>query len=60
MNATDRYAITVMNEETIIGHLPKKFFKHVWCSYEKVPYPGSFVRCTVTESRCYSSQAFPL
>ena len=51
MNAANRYAITVMNQETIIRHLPRKILK--LCSMfskEAVPYTGNSIYCTVTGS----------
>ena len=45
----NRYALTLMNEGTIIRQLPRKIAKYVWCSYEEeVPYDGSSIHCTLT------------
>lgn len=50
-----------MNEETIIGNIPRKILKYVWCSYEKeTPYAGSSICCysTATRNRRLSSQKY--
>ena len=38
-NAANRYAMAVTKQETIIGHLTKRFLRYVRCSYEEeAPY----------------------
>ncbi len=46
-NMADRYAVAVRNEETIIGHLPRKISKVCSLFLRR----GGSIRCTVTGSR---------
>ena len=50
-NSTDRYAVAVLKEETIIGHLLRKMSKVCFLFLRK----GGSIRCKVTGSRHYSS-----
>ena len=50
-NSADRYAVAVLKEETIIGHLPRKMSKVCSLFLRRC---GS-IRCKVTGSRRYSS-----
>ena len=50
-NMADRYAVAVRNEETIIGHLPRKISKVCSLFLRR----GGSIRCTVTGSRRHSS-----
>ena len=50
-NSADRYAVAVLKEETIIGHLPRKMSKVCSLFLRR----GGSIRCKVTGSRRYSS-----
>ena len=50
-NSADRYAVAVLKEETIIGHLLRKMSKVCSLFLRK----GGSIRCKVTGSRHYSS-----
>ena len=50
-NMADRYVVAVRNEETIIGHLPRKISKVCSLFLRR----GGSIRCTVTGSRRHSS-----
>ena len=50
-NSADRYAVAVLKEETIIGHLPRKMSKICSLFLRR----GGSMRCKVTGSRRYSS-----
>ena len=50
-NSADRYAVAVLKEETIIGHLPRKMSKICSLFLRR----GGSIRCKVTGSRRYSS-----
>ena len=49
-NSADRYAVAVLEEETIIGHLPRKMSKVLFLRR------GGSIRCKVTGRRRYSSE----
>ena len=48
-NSADRYAVAVLKEETIIGHLPRKMSKVCSLFLRR----GGSIRCKVTGSRRY-------
>lgn len=50
-NSADRYAVAVLKEETIIGHLARKMSKVCSLFLRR----GGSIRCKVTGSRRYSS-----
>ena len=49
-NSADRYAVVVLKEETIIGHLSRKMSKVCTLFLRR----GGSICCKVTGSRCYS------
>ena len=50
-NMADRYAVAVLKQETIIGHLPRKISKVCSLFLRR----GGSIRCTVTGSRRHPS-----
>ena len=50
-NATDRYAVTVEKDGTIIGHLPRKISKVCSVFLRR----GGSINCTVTGGKRYSA-----
>lgn len=50
-NSADRYAVAVLKEEMIIGHLPRKMSKVCSLFLRR----GGSIRCKVTSGRRYSS-----
>lgn len=49
-NAHDRYAVAVIKDDAIIGHLPKKISRMCYIFLRR----GGSITCTVTGSRQYS------
>ena len=50
-NPSDRYAVAVVKDGTIVGHLPKKLSR----LFSIFLRSGSVVRCLVTGARTYSA-----
>ena len=50
-NMADRYAVAVLKQETVIGHLPRKISKVCSLFLRR----GGSIRCTVTGSRRHPS-----
>ncbi len=50
-NMADRYAVAVLKQETVIGHLPRKISK-VCFLFLRI---GGSICCTVMGSRCHPS-----